>query len=128
MNKNIEDNILNLVIGEEIPTDVPKEFRIIKLYIRDNDDNLTLYADISLPYLINYSEFLNIENDPRYYFKEGYDPKTRGCKYICELKPLGDKKGVYRIFNGQSIKIMAIEPLCDIKNKAKVYTLTKKNN
>ena len=128
MNKNIEDNILNLVIGEDIPTDAPKEFRMIKLYIRDNEDNLNLYADIALPHLMNYSEFLDIKNDPRYYFKENFEPETRCCKSIYELKPLGEKKGVYTIFNGLSIKMVEIEPLYEIKNNVKVYTLTKKNN
>lgn len=87
MNNN---NILNLVISED--TDAPKEFCMIKLYIRDNEDILKLYADILLPYLINYSEFLNIKNDPRYYFKENFEPETRCCKSIYELKPLGEKK------------------------------------
>lgn len=124
----ISDYILHLVIGENIPDDAPNEFHTVKLYIRDKDNNLNLYADISLPYLINHSEFLDIEGDPRYFFKEEYDPQTQGCKYICEIKPFGNIKGVYRILNGQSIKIMSIEPLCELENNVKGYTLTRKNN
>lgn len=121
----ISDYILHLVIGKDIPDNVPSEFNFVKLYVRDEDDNLNLYADISLPYLINYSEFLDIKEDPRYFFKEGYDPETKCCKYTCEIKPLGDKKGVYRIFNGQSIKIMDIEPLSEVNEKDKTRSLTK---
>ena len=121
-----EDYILYLVIGEDIPNDVPDEFHVIKLYMRDKNGNLNLYADISLPYLINHSEFLDIKDDPRYFLKEGYDPQTEGCRYICEIKPLGSMKGVYRILNGQSIKIMSIEPLCKLEDISSVYTLVKK--
>jgi len=121
----IEDYILHLVVGEDIPVNAPNEFHMVKLYIRDKDNNLNLYADISLPYLINHSEFLDIEDDPRYFFKEGYDSETKGCKYICEIKPLGTMKGVYRILNGQPIKIRDIEPLCEIETNVKVHTLSK---
>ena len=123
----IEDYTLHLVVGEDIPANVPNEFHIVKLYIRDKEGNLNLYADISLPYLINNSEFLDFEDDPRYFFKEGYEPETKCCKYICQIKPLGTMKGVYRIFNGQPIKIRDIEPLCEIENNVKAHTLTKKN-
>lgn len=123
----IEDYILHLVIGEDIPSNVPDEFHTVKLYARDKDNTLNLYADISLPYLINHSEFLDIKDDPRYFFKEGYDSETKVCKYICEIKPLGTMKGVYRILNGQPIKIGDIEPLCELKNNVKKYTLTKQN-
>ena len=122
----IDDYILHLVVGEDIPTNAPDEFHKVKLYVRDKDDNLNLYADISLPYLINHSEFLDIKDDPRYFLKEGYDPQTEGCRYICEIKPLGSMKGVYRILNGQSIKIMPIEPLCKLEDISSVYTLVKK--
>lgn len=114
-NMLIEDYILHLVIGEDIPVNAPKEFHTVKLYIRDMDDNLNLYADISFPYLINHSEFLDIENDPRYFFKEAYNPKNKECKYICEIKPFGNMKGVYRILNGQNIKIQDIDPLIEIE-------------
>ncbi|MBE6152773.1 MAG: hypothetical protein E7166_00905 [Firmicutes bacterium] len=122
----IENYTLHLVIGEDIPNNAPKEFHIVKLYVRDKDNNLKLYEDISLPYLINHSEFLDIEDDPRYFFKEGYDPETNGCKYICEIKPFGTMKGVYRILNGQPIKIGNIEPLCKFENNVKTHTLSKK--
>lgn len=123
----IEDYTLHLIVGEYIPTNALDEFYKIKLYVRNKDNNLNLYADISLPYLINHSEFLDIENDPRYFFKEEYDSKTKCCKYIYEIKQLGTKKGIYRILNGQSIKIKNIEQLYKIENNVKVPTLTKKN-
>jgi len=126
-NKLIEEYTLHLVVGNDIPANAPDEFHIVKLYIRDKDNNLKLYADISLPYLINCSKFLDIKDDPRYFFKEGYDPETKGCKYICEIKPLGTMKGVYRILNGQPIKIGDIEPLCELENNVKSNILTKKN-
>ena len=74
------------VISINIPANAPDEFHIVKLYVRNKEDNLNLYANISLPYLINYSEFLDIKDDPRYFLKEGYDSNTKGCKYICEIK------------------------------------------
>jgi len=122
----IEDYILHLVVGEDIPANVPNEFHIVKLYIRDKEGNLNLYADISLPYSINHSEFLDIKDDPRYFFKEEYDPETKGCKYMCEIKPLGTMKGVYRILDGEYIKIGPIEPLCELENDIKLHTLVKK--
>jgi len=121
------DHILHLVVGEDIPDNIPDEFHTIKLYVRDKNNNLKLYAVLPLPYLINYSEFLDIEGDPRYFFKEEYDQETKGCKYFCEVKPLGNLKGVYRILNGQSIKIADIEPLCELENSIKFHTLTRKN-
>ena len=121
-----DDSKLHLVVGEDIPLDAPEEFNKISLYVRDEEDNLNLYADISLPYLINHSEFLDIENDPRYFFKEGYNPETKSCKYICEIKPLGTMKGIYRILNGQSIKIGDIEPLYELENNTKAHTHTLK--
>lgn len=123
----IEDYILHLVIGEDIPTNVPNEFNIVKLYVRDENDNLNLYADISLPYLINHLEFLNIENDPRYYLYEGYDLETKCHTYMVEIKPFGQKKGVYRILNGQSIKVWDIDPKFEFENNGKSYTIKKKN-
>lgn len=123
--KLTEDYTLHLVIGEDIPSDAPEEFNIVKLYTRDADNNLVLYSDISLPYLINHSSFLDIEDDPRYFFKEGYDPDTKGCKYICEIKPYGTMKGVYRILNGQSIKIDEIEPLTTACENINARTLKK---
>ena len=121
------DCVLHLVVGEDIPITAPNEFHIVKLYVRDKEDNLRLYADISLPYLINHSEFLYIKDDPRYFFKEEYEPETKGCKYICEIKPLGNMKGIYRILNGRSIKIGDIEPLFELENNVKTYALTKIN-
>lgn len=123
--KIISDYMLNLIIGKDIPSDAPKEFSNIKMYIQDDNDNLNLYADIHIPYLINYSEFLNIENDPRYYLYEDYDLKTKGHNHMVELKPFGQRKGVYRILNGQSIKVCDINPLCEIKTSKKKHVLTK---
>ena len=119
-------NELILIIGEDIPANVPAEFNTVKMYVRDENGNLNLYADISLPYLINYSKFLNIEDDPRYFFYEDYDFETEGCRYICEIIPFGNMKGVYRILNGMPIKIKEIKPLCEIKSTNKGHTLLKK--
>jgi len=120
----ISDYVLHLVVGEDIPSNAPDEFHTVKLYVRDKDGNLCLYADISLPYLINHSEFLDIKDDPRYFFYERYDPETKGCRYTCEIKPFGTMKGVYRILNGDHIKICSIEPLCELENN-KVNILKK---
>jgi len=116
-NKLISNYTLNLVIGEDIPKDVPNEFHTIKLYIREENNNLKLYDSISLPYLINHSQFLDIEDDPRYIFKEGYDPETGGSKYTCMLKPLGTMKGVYRILGMNMFKIGSVEPLFELNDK-----------
>lgn len=113
----ISKYILHLIVGEDIPANIPTQFHTVKLYIRDKDNKLNLYADISLPYLINHSEFLDIKGDPRYFFEEGHDTQTKICKYRCEIKPFGEMKGVYRILNGKRVKIMTIEPLCELDNK-----------
>ena len=128
--KDIEfnDYTLDLVIGEDIPEDIPKAFHTINLYVRDEDDNLNLYAEVKLPYTFNYAEFLNIENDPRYYFKEGFNSKYKTCKYTCELKPLGAKKGAYRIFNGNYIKICDIDYLFDVDEINNTRILKKKGS
>lgn len=128
--KDIEfnDYTLDLVIGEDIPEDIPKEFHTINLYVRDEDDNLNLYAEVKLPYTFNYAEFLNIENDPRYYFKEGFNSKYKTCKYTCELKPLGAKKGAYRIFNENYIKICDIDYLFDVEEINNTRILKKKGS
>lgn len=127
MRKEQEDYRLHLVVGEDIPSNKPEEFHMVSLYIRNEDNSLKLYADISLPYLINHSEFLNIiEGDPRYIFKEKYEPETKVSQYICEIKPFGNKKGIYRILNGQRIKIQSICPLCGVETNAKTRTLVKR--
>ena len=82
--------------------------------------SLKLYADVSLPYSINYVKFFGFEDDPRYFFYEGYDLQTKGCKYICVIKPYGTMKGIYRLLNGQNIKIGNIEPLCELENSTNV--------
>ena len=125
--KLISNYILHLVIGEDIPANAPNEFHTIKLYVRKNN-NLKLYADISLLYLINYSKFINInKDDPTYIFEQRYNPATEGYKYACMIKPFGDMKGVYRILNDQNIKIQSIEPLFELENDVKLHTLVKKN-
>ena len=118
------DSILHLVIGEDISSNILKEFDKVKLYVRDTDGILKLYARISLPYFINYVEFLDIEDDPIYFFYEGYDLKSKSCKYICEIKPFGNMSGIYRILNGSPFKIGNIEPLCQLDNN-NVKKLTK---
>lgn len=118
---------LHLIVGEDIPENSPEEFSMIVLYVRDKEDNLNLYADISLPYLINHSEFLNIDGDPRYFFQEKYESETKISRYTCEVKPFGSMKGIYRILNGQRIKIQSIEPLCEVEKDIKVHKLVKVN-
>ena len=75
----IDDYILHLVVGEDIPTNVPNEFHKVKLYVRDMYDNLNLYADISLPYSINHSEFLDIKDD---HIRMFCQDKITGKKYF----------------------------------------------
>ena len=87
---------------------------------------LNLYANISLPYFINYVKFLDIKDDPRYFFYEGYDLQTKSCKYICEIKPFGTMKGIYRVLDGKNFKIDNIEPLCELENKVNVKKLITK--
>ena len=77
MKNEKDDNKLHLIIGEDIPNDAPKEFSKVALYIRDKEKNLNLYTEVSLPYLINHSEFLDYEGDPRYLFMEDYDSKNK---------------------------------------------------
>lgn len=103
---------LHIVIGENIPEDTPKEFCNIVLYERESDNNLKLYAEISLPYLINYIVLDNsIENDPRYFIEEGHEKATKCCRYSAYIKPYGEGKGVYRLGLGYPIKICRVEPI-----------------
>ena len=118
--------VLHLVIGEDIPSNMPNEFDKVKLYVRDKSGNLNSYAEISLPYLINYAEFLDIKDDPRYFFMEEYDFETKCCKYICEIKPLGMMKGIYRVLNGERLKIGNIEPLYEFEENMGDRKLLKK--
>lgn len=125
---NNQDNFrLHLIVGEDVPLDAPKQFHMVSMYIRNKEGKLDLYAELSLPYLINHWEFLNNEDDPRYFFSEGYDPKTKIRRYRCEIQPLGNMKGVYRILDGQRIKIMSIEPLCKLENNVKTHILINKH-
>lgn len=88
MKNEEDDNKLHLIIGEDIPNDAPKEFSKVALYIRDKEKNLNLYTEVSLPYLINHSEFLDYEGDPRYLFMEDYDSKNKISRYICMINLL----------------------------------------
>ena len=119
------DNTLHLIIGEDIPSNTLEEFDKVNLYVYDIDGILKLYVSVSLPYFINYVKFLDIEDDPRYFFYEGYDQQTKNCKHICEIKPFGTMKGIYRILDGKSFKIGNIEPLCELENNANVKKLIK---
>lgn len=118
-------NKLHLVIGEAIQNNVPNEFNEVAFYIRDENNNLNLYADIKLPYLINRVEFLDYIDDPRYIFMENYDEINNSCRYICMIKPLGKMKGVYRLLNGCPFKIGQINVLYDLQNQTKKYKLVK---
>ena len=118
-----ENNVLSLVIGEDIPSDAPKEFSRIKMYVRDNNNDLILYADINLHYLINHVEFIDLKDDPRYLMEEGYDSKNNNSRYTCLIKPFGTLKGIYRILGMQTFKISEIEPLFEYDNKGIIYTL-----
>lgn len=104
----VDNRKIDIVIGEDFPTNMPETFHTVNLYSRNDDNSLTLIEELSLPYLINQTKFLNIKGDPRYILKEGYNSATGACKYICEIKPLGEMRGVYRVLNGQNIKIMSI--------------------
>jgi len=113
---------LHLVIGEDIPADAPKEFGSLALYTRGADGTLKLYAEVDLPYWINHAEFMGVmEDDPRYFFYEGYNQETKGSSYTCMLKPLGELRGVYRLGLNLPIKIRSIEAVDDSKKMIKTY-------
>lgn len=103
-----DDRKIDIVIGEDFPKNMPEEFHIVDLYSRNDDGSLRFVEKISLPYVVNHTKFLDIKNDPRYILKEGYDKSTGACRYVCEIKPLGEMRGVYRVLNGQNIKIMSL--------------------
>ncbi len=128
MKNEKDDNKLHLIIGEDIPNDAPKEFSKVALYIRDKEKNLNLYTEVSLPYLINHSEFLDYEGDPRYLFMEDYDSKNKISRYICMIKPFGSMKGVYRLLDGNPIKIRPINILYELQNDVKAYKLVNEDN
>lgn len=112
---------LHLVIGEDIPENSPKEFCEVVLYERESDNSLKLYAEVSLPYIINYIEFDNsIENDPRYFIEEGHEEDTKCCRYSAYIKPYGDGKGVYRTGIGYPIKLCLIEPVNQYSRRRKI--------
>lgn len=123
-----DDNKLHLIIGEDIPNDAPKEFSKVALYIRDKEKILNLYTEVSLPYLINHSEFLGYDGDPRYPFMEGYDEKNKISRYICMIKPFGSMKGVYCLLDGNLIKIKPINVLYELQNDVKSYKLVNEYN
>ncbi len=109
---------LKLIIGEGIPEDIQYEFSEIEFYIKDGD-NLTLYAEVVLPYIINHAEaMLDIEGDPRYTIYEAYEKENKGCRYLCLVKPLGELMGVYRLGLGSPFKIREIKPLEGVKIRA----------
>jgi hypothetical protein len=125
-NKILHDYILNIIIGEDIQDKVSSTFNTIKIYVKDDNINSNLYAYISIPYIINHVEFLDIEDDPRYYLYEGYDFETKGYKHMVEIKPLGERKGVYRILNGQNIKVCDINPIFEVEqNKNQTSNIKK---
>lgn len=119
------DYRLYLIIGEEVHEE-QKEFKSISLYIRGEDNNPILYANIDLPYIINNSTFIDIEDDPRYIFKENYNKDVESYSYSCMLKPFGNLKGVYRIMDMTLIKIRNIEPLIDEETTNKLIKKMKK--
>lgn len=102
---------LNLIIGEAIPEDAPDLFNIVLLYLRGENGELKLYSRIELPYLINYSEFMDITGDSRYFLYEGYDKQHHFCKYRCMIKPLGERAGVYRLMGVNPMKIRSINQI-----------------
>lgn len=104
---------LNLIIGEGIPEDVPALFNTILLYLKDENGEPKLYSKFVLPYLINYSEFMDIPGDPRYFFYEGYDKQYNSCRYRCMVQPLGESAGIYRIMNDGPKKIRPITPIVE---------------
>lgn len=105
-----DNNTLKIIIGEDIPKDGPEEYNKIDFYIKNEDSEETLYAHIDLPYLINHGEaLLGLPDDPRYFFYEGYEEETNGCRYLCVVKPLGTLKGVYRLGLNFPFKIKDIE-------------------
>lgn len=102
---------LKIIIGDDLPDDVPNIFNEIDFYIKDVDD-LTLYANVTLPYLINHVEaFLEIEDDPRYIFYEGYEEENGNSQYICVVKPLGELRGIYRLGLGTPFKVRNVEAI-----------------
>lgn len=108
---------LKIIVGEGMPDSIPDVFNEVEFYIRDNDD-VVLYASVSLPYLINYGEaFLDISNDPRYIFYEEYNSETKSARYICVVKPLGDLKGVYRLGLGIPFKIRDLNISQNVKTR-----------
>lgn len=107
---------LVIVIGENDFV-IPDYFNEVEFYIRDNDE-LKLYGKVTLPYLINHIEVLDIEDDPRYILYEGYDNENGSSKYICSIKVFGNMRGVYRLGLGTPFKIRDIEINKEIKTRS----------
>lgn len=112
--RKLKNDTLCLVIGEDIPEDRPEEYYKVDLYKRNESGELELYANITLPYIINHAElFVVDEEDPRYFMHEGYEKETGGCRYSCMIKPYGEFKGVYRLGLTYPIKIRDINVLIE---------------
>lgn len=115
--RNVKNDTLSLVIGEEIPEVRPYEYYKVDLYKRLENGDLVLYANLVLPYLINYAElFVVDEEDPRYFMYEGYEKDTGGCRYSCMIKPYGEFKGIYRLGLTYPFKIRDINVLIEDEN------------
>lgn len=115
--RNVKNDTLSLVIGEEIPEDRPCEYYKVDLYKRLENGDLVLYANLVLPYLINYAELFVVgEEDPRYFMYEGYEKDTGGCRYSCMIKPYGEFKGIYRLGLTYPFKIRDINVLIEDEN------------
>lgn len=113
----MENNKLILIIGEK-PTNVPEVFSTIEMYYRKKDKSLEYYGTLNSMFNFDYvSPFFCISSDPRYYLEEGHT--ENGCRFRCQLKPVGNNKGLYRIIGGTSHKVATFEATTEIKPKRK---------
>lgn len=113
----MEEDKLILVVGEK-PTNIPKSFSTIEMYYRKKDKSLEYYGTINSMFNFDYvSPFFCISSDPRYYLEEGHT--ENGCRFRCQLKPVGNNKGLYRIIGGTSHKVATFEATTEIKQLKK---------
>ena len=114
--RDLFNDTLFLIIGEDIPDIRPLEYSKIEMYRRLNCGKLVLYSIIRIPYIVNFAKMGEFDSeDPRYYFYEGYEVESGGCRYICMIKPCGKYKGVYRLGLNFPFKIKDIDVLREEK-------------
>ncbi len=102
---------LILTVGDKV-SNVPEKFSSIEMFIHDGD-SLNYYGTLNTIYNFDYVSFIDIPGDPRYYLEEREN--EIGNKIRCELKPLGEDRGLYQVIHGHRHLVAKFETTLDKK-------------